>query len=130
MLASPRGLSDLDADMEKQRLEQAIAHLRQAGLVELEWIEGGTWRDLARAVRPNQGPWHIFHFMGHGGFDQMRKEGFLALSDREGDIHVLTATELGRVLADQGARCVWWSSTPVLARKRASRTSSPAPLGL
>jgi formylglycine-generating enzyme required for sulfatase activity len=98
MVASPRGLAALDVRSEKERLSQPLETLRQAGLVELHWLEGQTWRDLQRAMR--QGPWHVFHFIGHGGFDSRREEGFLALCDENGDRDDLRATQLARLIAD------------------------------
>ncbi len=99
MVVSPRDLASLDIDREKQRVEKAIKDLRAQGLVELVWLEGQTWRDLQRAMR--SGPWHIFHFIGHGGFDQNADEGLIALADEEGlTHHRLRATHLGRLLAD------------------------------
>ena len=100
MVASPRGLPELNVDVEKERLERAVADLQAEGLVELEWLEGETWRDLSKAMRPTRGPWHVFHFIGHGGFDRHRDEGFLAVCNRQGERYDLTATQLGRLLAD------------------------------
>ena len=48
MVASPKGVQELDVDLEKQLLEQAVADLQEQGLVELVWLEGETWRDLQR----------------------------------------------------------------------------------
>ncbi|MFN8492368.1 MAG: SUMF1/EgtB/PvdO family nonheme iron enzyme [Caldilineaceae bacterium] len=98
MLASPTNLPQLDVALEKQRVEQAIGHLQRKGLVELTWLDGQSWRDLQRALR--SGPWHIFHFIGHGGFDAQRDEGVVALTDANGQAEFLSATELGRLLAD------------------------------
>jgi len=98
MIASPRDLPELDVARERQRVERAIQDLRAQGLVELHWMERQTWRDLQRAMR--RGPWHVFHFIGHGGFDRAADEGFVALVDREGETYRLSATQLGRLLAD------------------------------
>lgn len=68
------------------------------GLIELIWLEGQTWRDLQKAMLT--GIWHTFHFMGHGEFDHKSEEGFIALADDGGRTHRLSATELGRLLAD------------------------------
>ncbi len=43
--------------------------------------DGGTWRDLQNAMR--EGPWHILHFIGHGGFDSNRGVSVLAF-ERDG----------------------------------------------
>ncbi|MFN8446391.1 MAG: CHAT domain-containing protein [Caldilineaceae bacterium] len=98
LVCSPRDLEPLNVALEKQRVEGAIADLRQRGLVELTWLDGHTWRHLQRAMRG--GPWHIFHFIGHGDFDANRQEGLVALADEEGNSYRLYANELSRLLAD------------------------------
>ena len=98
MVASPTDLDALDMAVERQRIERATADLVQAGLLEVHWLEGATWRDLQRAMR--RGPWHIFHFVGHGGFDLQRQEGLLLLCDREGRADPLSAGNLARLLSD------------------------------
>ena len=98
MAISPEGLPPLDIEQEKQRVETALEGLCAVGLVTLTWLQGSTWRDLQREMR--HGPWHIFHFIGHGGFDQAADEGFVALADEVGETHKLSATQLGRLLAD------------------------------
>jgi CHAT domain/WD domain, G-beta repeat len=98
VISSPKDLPELDIEREKQRLEKAIADLRARGLVELTWLPGQTWYHLLRAMR--RGPWHILHFIGHGGFDARTDEGLIALEDEEGRAQLLTATHLGRLLAD------------------------------
>ena len=100
MIAAPTGLAALDVVAERQRLERAVTGLVRRGLVRLQWLEGQTCRVLHRAMRPGSGPWHIFHFIGHGGFDPVREEGLLALCGSEGQQDPMTATELGRELAD------------------------------
>jgi len=98
MMASPKDLTNLDINIERQRIEKATEDLRAKGLVELTWLPGQTWHDLQRAMR--RGPWHIFHFIGHGGFDSHTDEGLIALVDTSGKGDYLTATSLGRLLAD------------------------------
>lgn len=98
LVCSPQDLEPLDVALEKQRVEAAIAGLRADGLVELTWLEGRTWRHLQSAMR--RGPWHIFHFIGHGDFDPNRQEGLIALEDDDGNSFRLYANELSRLLAD------------------------------
>ena len=98
MIVSPTDLHGLDLERERTRLERAIEPLRAKGLVEVTWLEGQTWRDLQREMR--HGPWHIFHFAGHGSFDANADEGMVMLADDEGRAHPFRATELGRLLAD------------------------------
>lgn len=97
MIASPSDLHSLDGEQERQRVERALEGLRQDGVVELEWLVGQTWRDLQRALR--RGPWHVFHFVGHGAFDANADEGMVMVCDDAGQARPLRATELGRFLA-------------------------------
>jgi hypothetical protein len=101
VVASPRDLAPLDVDAEKVRIEAATLGLQESGQLSLTWMEGQTWRDLLRAMQT--GPWHVLHYIGHGGFDTARGEGNIALADEAGDAYWLSATELGRLLADQGS---------------------------
>jgi outer membrane protein assembly factor BamD (BamD/ComL family) len=101
MIASPKDQVSLDHEREKQRVEKALMNLQDQGLVVLDWLQGETWRDLQREMR--RGPWHVFHFIGHGGFDPNADEGFVSLSNRDGSAHKLFATEMGRLLANHRA---------------------------
>ena len=64
----------------------------------MTWLPGQTWRHIMTAMR--RGPWHIFHFIGHGGFDRCTDEGLIALADDQGRQQLLPASDLARLLAD------------------------------
>jgi hypothetical protein len=98
MVASPRDLDPLDVEHEKGLMDEAIEDLQADGLVELTWLEGESWRDLQRAMRRG-GPWHIFHFVGHGDFDLTAEEGLIAFAEeRTGRRHLLRSRDLARLL--------------------------------
>jgi hypothetical protein len=99
MVVSPRDREQLDVAREKQRIEEATKTLQAQGRVELVWLDGQTKDDLQQAMW--RGPWHVFHFVGHGGFDQNLGEGLIVLADAEGRSDMLTATDLSRLLGDQ-----------------------------
>jgi hypothetical protein len=90
----------LNVAAEQQSMAQAIEHLIEKRAIQLTWVEGSTWRDLAGALR--RGPWHVFHFIGHGGFDEQTGEGLILLEPEgeDGVPHRFPARELGRLLAD------------------------------
>lgn len=96
MVASPSDLATLDVAQERARIDTALGGLD--GRVDLQWLEGQTWRHLQDALR--DGTWHAFHFVGHGGFDAERGEGMIALADERGETHRLGATDLGILLGD------------------------------
>ncbi len=98
MVASPSDQPALDIQREQGRIGEALKDLEADGLVELTWLAGQTWRDLQRAMRA--GPWHVFHFIGHGGFDPSSEEGVLALANEQGSTALMTATQMGQLLSD------------------------------
>src|SRR3954453_23928945 len=99
MVASPTGLTPLDVERERSRIEEATAGLQARGLVELHWLDPATPRELQAALRLDK--WHIFHFAGHGGFDPAIDEGVVAFVDEQGAAVRVPATQLGRLLGDQ-----------------------------
>jgi WD40 repeat protein len=100
-VALPSDRDPLDVEEEQQWLEAALVDLERTGRVRLTWIEGQTWRDLQRAMR--QGRWHVFHFIGHGGFDQTADEGIIALADDQGGTRPLHAGDLSLLLRDHAS---------------------------
>jgi hypothetical protein len=98
MTAGPRDLGTLDAGVERARLETALEGLRRSGVVELVWVPGETWEDLQQALW--SGPWHVFHFIGHGGFSTQRGEGVIYLSDANGNARELPAKGFALLLGD------------------------------
>jgi hypothetical protein len=101
MVALPSDRDPLDVEEEQQWLEAALVDLERAGQVRLTWIGGQTWRDLQRAMR--QGRWHVFHFIGHGGFDTTADEGVVALADEHGGTRPLHAGDLSLLLRDHAS---------------------------
>lgn len=133
MVASPKDQEPLDIKTEKARIEEALKTLKSSGLVELTWLEGQTWEDLQEAMWPGRGPWHIFHFIGHGAFNKSQNEGYIGLDDGEGGTHFLSARDLARLLTNHsalrlvilnacegakgGARDIFSSTAATLARR-------------
>jgi WD40 repeat protein len=101
MIVSPSDMDPLDVTREQARMRAALANLEQEGRVELTWLAGQTWETLQEAMWG--GPWHVFHFIGHGGFDPRREEGVLALADERGRTTLLPATHLARLLANHNS---------------------------
>jgi hypothetical protein len=103
MVSGPSDLPALSVAHERQRMEQALAPLVARGQAVLTWLEGDGGTALQRAMRPEAGPWHVFHFIGHGSFDPASGEGNLLLTGADGASVPLPATQLGRLLADHGS---------------------------
>lgn len=101
MVAAPTvetGLARLDVEREKRRIEEALAKLGQRERVELVWLEGQTSWALQEAMQ--RGPWHAFHFIGHGGFDVETNKGFLVFAKEDGREHRIPAPKVATYLTD------------------------------
>lgn len=83
VIASPSDEVPLDTAAEKERISRAFESLTAQGLVEVKFVEGpDTWQQLYDELFKNE--WHILHFIGHGAFDEDRKEGVLVMEDADG----------------------------------------------
>jgi DNA-binding transcriptional ArsR family regulator len=85
VISTPRGYRELaEADEEWRRLMAALGPLRRAGLIEIERLARATPAALEERLRTGK-PVHVFHFVGHGGFSDLRGEGVLIFEDEQGD---------------------------------------------
>jgi CHAT domain len=94
------GWPALDVELEKAKLEQSLAPLVADGYVELRWLPGSTLRDLQREVAHGD-DFHVFHFIGHGEFDDRTGQGSLILGDADGRARHVDGETLGTVLCDR-----------------------------
>ena len=99
MVSSPSNAPPLDAERERENLERALYELVKAGAVEITWLEEATLAELQRTLR-RKGPFHVFHFIGHGGFDEQAKDGVLLLEDERGRGRLVRGLNLGVTLAN------------------------------
>ncbi|MFV1980058.1 MAG: CHAT domain-containing protein [Rhodothermia bacterium] len=107
MISSPSDVAELDVEAERKLMEEAIAKVKDKNIFKLEWLDklpssgsGQTVADLMSAMQ-NEGPWHIFHFIGHGGFDEEKGIGHLVLADDDGGMKLLPADRLSNILSFQ-----------------------------
>jgi tetratricopeptide (TPR) repeat protein len=98
MISSPQDYPLLDVEREWTRLREALGHLEQQRLLVLERLEEATLAALQRRLR--RGPYHVFHFIGHGGFDQQAQDGQLILEDGNGRGRPVSGRYLGMLLHD------------------------------
>jgi hypothetical protein len=97
IVPSPGDLPALDVEKERQRLEIATALLQERELIELTWVEGQSWNELQSAFQ--EGPWHVFVFVGYGGCDRDTDRGYVVLADSAGNTYPLSATRLSNLLS-------------------------------
>ncbi len=100
MVSQPAGLATLDVEEEREKLEEALSGPRAQGLIKLCWLEGGTLSELAQVVGEPFNV-HVFHYIGHGAYDERGEGGILILEDDRGEQREVTGDELGPVLYDE-----------------------------
>lgn len=96
MISSPKDYSPLHVEQEWSRLKEALRDLEQRGLVTLELLEEANLSALQRRLR--QGAFHIFHFIGHGIFDEQANDGVLILEDDVSNGRPVSGEYLGLIL--------------------------------
>src|SRR5690348_9603320 len=52
---------------------------------------------------PGRGPWHIFHFIGHGTYNESQNEEYIGLDNGEEGTYFLNARDLARLLTNHSA---------------------------
>jgi tetratricopeptide (TPR) repeat protein len=98
MISSPSDYPQLDVERESSKMREALAEIEQRGLVVVERLESATLSELQRRLRQQE--YHIFHFVGHGGFDNQAEDGLLVLEDPETRGRRVSAQFLGTLLHD------------------------------
>ncbi len=100
MVSSPSDYDPLDVELEWQKLKEALQDLEQKKLVVLERLPEATLLCLQRHLRKRI-DYHIFHFIGHGGFEQNADEGVLVLEGKDRRPHTVKGQTLGTLLHDK-----------------------------
>lgn len=100
VISTPQGYRELaEADEEWRRLGTTLAPLLGSGLIEVERLERPTAEALESRLRSGQ-PVHVLHFVGHGGFSELRGEGVLVFEDEAGKGVPMAGPSLAYLLQD------------------------------
>ena len=94
MISSPDDYPPLNVDKEWTNLNKAFAGLPNKDAVQLTKLDDASETSLARALRTNA--YHVFHFIGHGGYDAETGDGFLILEQGDDTRSDETSPVLGR----------------------------------
>jgi len=87
----------LNVEREKANINTALGGLVERGLFTVEWLHTATLAELQKRLRQGD-PVHIFHFIGHGGWDRDRDDGLLVFQDEYGDGYEVGASHLATIL--------------------------------
>jgi len=98
MISSPAEFPQLDVEGEWGRLQAALGDLPERGLVTITRLPSATLAGLQRPLRLDE--YHVFHYIGHGGYDEQSQDGALALEDSQARARLVTGQDLGVMLSD------------------------------
>jgi CHAT domain len=98
MISSPTDFPALDVEGEWSRLNEALKDRIAAGQLAIERLDAASLEALQRRLRRET--YHIFHFIGHGEFDQELQEGVLILEAENRRGHKVDSQFLGMLLHD------------------------------
>lgn len=98
MIASPSDYPPLDTEKEWSKLKESLQDLERRQLVSLERLDEPSLAGLQRQLR--RGQFHIFHFIGHGKFDEQYQDGVLLMEDATGRGRPVSGSYLGTMLHD------------------------------
>lgn len=101
MVSAPDGVESLNAEAERHTIDAAVAEINAqqgSSVVQIHWLTDATPQALQNALREDE--YHIFHFIGHGIFDERTQSGALVLEDARQQPAYLSAQALALLLQD------------------------------
>ncbi len=99
IVSAPSDAGQLDAGLERTRLEEALRPVIDAKAVSVDWLEEASLLALARTLRSDE--YHIIHYIGHGGFDDASGEGALLFEDEAGRGRPVSGDQIATILHDK-----------------------------
>ena len=101
MISSPTDYPELDVEGEWQRLNESLGDLVRSGQLAIDRLDDATLPALQQRLRRSR--YHIFHFIGHGEFDQSAQEGMLILKNESDRGYRVGSQYLGMLLHDHAS---------------------------
>jgi hypothetical protein len=99
VIANPIDLPPLDVERESTNIQNALADLIQRGLILVDRLPNPTLAELQRALRRHD--YHIFHFVGHGDFDEATAQGYLVFTDEQKQAAAIPGDVLAQLLHNE-----------------------------
>jgi hypothetical protein len=104
VVSTPTDAEQIDVQQEKAKFEHALADLIESKKVAIDWLEDATLEGLRRQV--GRETYHVFHYIGHGGYDQKAGGGTLLFQDEFGRGRPVTGFQLATILNDEESICL------------------------
>jgi ABC-type branched-subunit amino acid transport system substrate-binding protein len=92
MIADPKDQERLRGAKEKNLIEDALRPLRENQRVKLDWTNTGKYRELF-TPQGDTDRYDVFHFIGHGRFEQRSQQGQLVFEKPDGNSEYIPARQ-------------------------------------
>ena len=104
VIASPAGLPPLKVELERERVDKALAKARQNREVTVDWLDPATPKALR--LKLQEGDYHILHFVGHSGYVEDSEGadgggGVIYLENEDHSKAPISDSQLVNLLGDQ-----------------------------
>ncbi len=99
MISSPDNYPQLNVEQEWEKLNEAFRDLIQLKLVTVELLEAPILSTLQKHLQDKS--YHIFHYIGHGIFDEQVDDSFLVMEDENKQGQLVDSQRLATLLHDK-----------------------------
>jgi hypothetical protein len=96
MISCPKGLPAINYENEAGAMRKALKALVDSQKIYLKFLSRGTPEALQDELL--RGKYHIFHFIGHGGFDHASGRGVLFMEGEAGNAQAIAGDKLNVML--------------------------------
>jgi CHAT domain/SIR2-like domain len=100
MASMPQDLPQLEINNEIVKIKEALVALPEqtVEVVVLPQATGESLKNALKQAQKDDRPFHIFHYIGHGAFDETKQEGVLLFEDEQRKSVAVGHDDLGRWL--------------------------------
>jgi hypothetical protein len=98
MISNPSDYPPLAVEHEQSNLTAALDSLRVKGLIAVDWLYEADLALLSDQLLKQN--YHVFHFIGHGGFDERLQDGLLILKGANGQGELVSGERLAVLLGN------------------------------
>ncbi|HEX8247154.1 MAG TPA: CHAT domain-containing protein [Pyrinomonadaceae bacterium] len=100
VISMPSNLRELNAEKELENIQTALRELEETNQIEVHRLENATFETLidTLAMQPEENPYHVLHYIGHGAFNKSTGRGSLLLENEAGASVAYSSEELADIL--------------------------------
>lgn len=99
IIANPEDYPALNTDIERKKLDQALATLVQSDEISIKYLEQATLANMLTVLETDE--FHIIHFIGHGSFDKNTQEGSLIFENDDKKGQHISSKQLATAIQNE-----------------------------